>query len=38
MLTDIWKILGGTDDNSVKAENLIVLLSGIMNIQLKDIV
>eukprot|EP00347_Sterkiella_histriomuscorum_P021695 403333083 len=38
MLTEIWKILGGTNDNMVKAENLFVLLAGIMNIQLPDLV
>ena len=38
MLTDIWKKLGGTNDNYIKAENLFVLLAGIMNIQLPDIV
>lgn len=32
MLTEIWKILGGSNDNTVKAENLFVLLAGIMNI------
>ena len=32
MLTDLWKILGGTNDNYVKAENLFVLLAAIMNI------
>jgi hypothetical protein len=32
MLTDIWKMLGGTNDNFVKAENLFVILAGIMNI------
>lgn len=38
MLTECWKLLGGTNDNSVKAENLFVVLSAIMNIQLPDIV
>lgn len=32
MLTEIWKILGGSNDNNVKAENLFVILAGIMNI------
>lgn len=32
MLTEIWKILGGTKDKSVKAENLFILLAGIMNV------
>lgn len=32
MLTEIWKILGGTNDNHVKAENLFIILAGIMNI------
>ena len=38
MLTDCWKLLGGTNDNSIKAENLFVVLAGIMNIELPDIV
>jgi hypothetical protein len=38
MLTDIWKLLGGTNENFVKAENLFVVLAGIMNIQIPDIV
>ena len=38
MLTDCWKLLGGNNENTVKAENLFVVLAGIMNIQLPDIV
>jgi hypothetical protein len=38
MLTDIWKLLGGTNENFVKAENLFVVLAGIMNIQIPDII
>jgi hypothetical protein len=32
MLTEIWKMLGGTNESQVKAENLFVVLAGIMNI------
>lgn len=32
MLTELWKKLGGTNDNSIKAENLFVMLCGIMNL------
>lgn len=31
MLTEIWKMLGGTNDNTIKAENLFVVLAGVMN-------
>jgi len=31
LLTLIWKSLGGTNDNSIKAENLFVFLVGIIN-------
>jgi len=31
LLTLIWKTLGGTNDNSIKAENLFVFLVGIIN-------
>jgi len=37
MLTDIWKLLGGTNDNQVKAENLFIVLAGIMNIHLPEL-
>ena len=38
LLTEIWKILGGTNDNTIKAENLFVLLAGIMNAQISELV
>ena len=34
MLTEIWKNLGGTNENTVKVKNLFLLLAGIMNLQL----
>jgi hypothetical protein len=32
MLSDIWKLLGGTPENQIKAENLFIFLCGILNI------
>jgi hypothetical protein len=38
MLSDIWKLLGGTPENQIKAENLFIFLCGILNIQLPDLI
>ena len=38
MLTEAWKIFKGNIGNHVKTKNLFVLLCGVMNIQLPDIV
>lgn len=32
MLTLIWKMIGGTNDNYVKTNNLLIALSGVINI------
>ena len=37
LLTDLWKVMGGNNDNAIKAENLMVILSGIMNLQVPEI-
>ena len=31
LLTDLWKTLGGSNENAIKAENLLVVLTGVMN-------
>lgn len=37
LLTDIWKELGGNNENTVKAENLLVFLGAVMNTQVTEI-
>ena len=37
MLTDLWNMLGGTEDNTTKAENLMVLLGGVMNLIVAEV-
>mmetsp|Transcript_3907 Transcript_3907/g.3846 ORF Transcript_3907/g.3846 Transcript_3907/m.3846 type:complete len:84 (+) Transcript_3907:1110-1361(+) len=37
LLTELWKVLGGTNDNYIKAENLLTALAGIMNLQVSVI-
>ena len=32
MITEVWKLVGGTIDNKIKAENLLVLMAGVLNI------
>lgn len=32
LITELWKLVGGTNDNYIKAENLFVVLAGIMNL------
>lgn len=34
LLTDLWKVMGGTNENSIKAENLMVVLAAIMNLKM----
>ena len=31
LLTQLWKMMGGTNDNHIKLENLMVALAGVMN-------
>lgn len=31
-------MMGGTNENSIKAENLMVILSGIMNLQVNELI
>lgn len=37
LLTDLWKLLGGTNENSIKAENLLTTLAAVMNLQVQDV-
>ena len=37
-LIELWDMMGGTVDNTVNAENLIILLGALMNIAVKDVV
>lgn len=37
LLTDLWKTLGGTNDGAVKAENLLSVLTAIMNASVPEI-
>jgi len=32
MVADLWKMMGGSDEDPIIAENLMVVLAGIMNI------
>jgi hypothetical protein len=38
LLTDLWKELGGTNENSIKAENLLVILGAVCNTSVSSIV
>lgn len=37
LLTQLWKILDGTNDNSIKAENLLVVLAAVMNVTVPEV-
>lgn len=37
LLTSLWKQIGGTNDNTIKAENLMIVLAGIMNLRLPEV-
>lgn len=37
LITEVWKMVLGTNDNYVKAENLFVLLCAVMNLQISEI-
>jgi len=32
LITDLWKFIGGTNTNTVKAENLMLVLAAVMNL------
>ncbi len=38
LIVDLWNTLGGDTENSVKAENLLILLTAVMNLNLAGIV
>ena len=38
LLIEIWNMLGGTEHNFIKAENLFIVLAGILNIQHPDLI
>ena len=37
LLTQLWKILDGTNENSIKAENLLVVLAAVMNVTVPEV-
>ena len=37
LLTEIWKIMGGTNEGAIKAENLLAVLTAIMNASVPEI-
>jgi hypothetical protein len=37
LLTELWKSLDGTNENSIKAENLLVVLSAVMNVTVSEV-
>ena len=38
LIVDLWNTLGGDTENAVKAENLLTLLSAVMNLNLCGVV
>lgn len=37
LITDLWKMMGGTNENTIKAENLLMVLAAVMNLQVPEI-
>ena len=37
LLTDLWNLTGGTEENDVDASHLLVLLAGLMNLDIPQI-
>jgi hypothetical protein len=37
LLTTLWKILDGTNETSIKAENLLIVLSAVMNVTVPEV-
>lgn len=37
LLTDLWNIAGGKDDNTINASHLLVLLAGLQKLEVKEI-
>ena len=37
LLTEIWKIMSGTNEGAIKAENLLAVLTAIMNASVPEI-
>ena len=38
LLTEIWKLIGGANDSQVKAENVLVVLAGVLNLQVPEFI
>lgn len=37
LLTELWKMVGGTDTNAIRAENLLTVLSAVMNLPVNEV-
>jgi hypothetical protein len=37
LLTDLWNLAGGTEDNQVNASHLLVLMAGVMSLDVPEV-